>query len=191
MHFNLSQNVLAILFNMTSQSAVSECLESVIKSLSIEFVPRYLGYESTTREEILESHSVPAFNKILQKPDSMILILDGTYFYIQKPTDQEKQRQTFSPHKHRNLLKAMMVVSTTGRIVECEGLYDSDAQNNDAMILQHMMTKPSPSILTYFQAGDCALLDRGFLRVVSVVSELTYVNGTGDRMLFSTFYILA
>lgn len=42
-------------------------------------------------------------------------------------------------HKHRPLIKPMMVVTTTGYIVSILGPYLADGKNNDARILQHMI----------------------------------------------------
>jgi len=46
---------------------------------------------------------------------------------------------TYSLHKYRNLVKPMMVISTTGYILAVEGLYFADNGNNDANILKSML----------------------------------------------------
>ena len=43
-----------------------------------------------------------------------VLVMDGTYMYIQKSGNYSLQRQTFSGHKHRPLVKPKMLVGTDG-----------------------------------------------------------------------------
>src|ERR1700744_6436443 len=63
------------------------------------------------------------------------LVLDGTYIYIQKTADLDLQSRTFSPHKHRNLTKFMMVTMRDGYIIDATGPYFADSKKNDASIL--------------------------------------------------------
>ena len=69
-----------------------------------------------------------------------ILVLDGTYICIQKRSNFKFQRRTPSLHKHRPLVKPMMIVSTTEYIVSVLGPYLADSKNNDANRLTHSMT---------------------------------------------------
>ena len=47
-----------------------------------------------------------------------ILILEGTYVYVQKSNNSSMQRRSYSLHKKRSLVKMMMVVSSNGEIFE-------------------------------------------------------------------------
>ena len=38
--------------------------------------------------------------------------MDGTYIYIQKSSNNEMQRRTYSFHKHKHLVKPMIITST-------------------------------------------------------------------------------
>lgn len=70
-----------------------------------------------------------------------VACVDGTYIYIYKSTNFSFSRRSFSLHKHRPLVKPMMVVTTSGYIVSVLGPYLSDSKNNDAGIHNHMIKK--------------------------------------------------
>jgi hypothetical protein len=123
---NLSQRVIAFMFGISSQSRVSEAIDSVSQVLLERFVPRNLGYSHLNREQLME-HMRSSFSTVLDiSPENIILILDGTYLYVEKSSDHDLQRRSYSSHKHRNLFKPMLVVTPDGYIVEAEGLYYSD-----------------------------------------------------------------
>jgi len=56
-------------------------------SLERNFTPKYLGYNHMSRAEFVTKHST-IFSQILTQPEdlrgNLIVILDGTYLYIQK-----------------------------------------------------------------------------------------------------------
>jgi hypothetical protein len=123
---NLSQRVIAFMFGISSQSRVSEAIDSVSQVLLERFVPSNLGYSHLNREQLME-HMRSSFSTVLDiSPENIILILDGTYLYVEKSSDHDLQRRSYSSHKHRNLFKPMLVVTPDGYIVEAEGLYYSD-----------------------------------------------------------------
>jgi len=180
LRLNLSQKMICLLFGIQKQERVSATLEAALSALEKDFIPKYLGLSHITREELLEKHSVPAFDKLLLsrvddeegaplEDKRLQLIFDATYLYIQKPKDLEFQRRTYSQHKSRNLLKPMMVVTSTGYIVDATELYFADYGNNDASILNHMM-KTTP-LLNLFEIGDHAIVDRGFRDAVEQVED--------------------
>lgn len=172
LRLNVSQRVLAHMFHVENISVVSDAIDSVSKILETNFVPKFLGYDHVTREDVLELHSVPAFQTLLEKEDDqLILILDGTYLYVQKPSDFELQRKLYSSHKHRHLLKTMMVITTTGKILECEGLFAADGNNNDSRILESMLKAGTSSVLNFLEIGDVMVLDRGFRDVVEKLED--------------------
>lgn len=71
--------------------------------------------------------------------DQAILVLGGKYVY--KSSNVSFARRSDSLHKHRLLLKPIMVVTTSGYIVSILGPYLSDSKNNDASILKHMIRR--------------------------------------------------
>ncbi|OXA38533.1 hypothetical protein Fcan01_26735 [Folsomia candida] len=109
LRLNLSQRVIAFLFGILHQSTISETISSVLKSLLASFAPLYTGYGHKTRQELFDQHMRPFFTSILGvPPESLILILDGTYLFVEKSSSFHLQRRSFSNHKKRNLFKPMM-----------------------------------------------------------------------------------
>ena len=51
------------------------------------------------------------------------------------------QRQTYSMHKNRPLIKPMILVTTTGYIVDVFGPYFADSKNNDACIMKTILVR--------------------------------------------------
>lgn len=47
-----------------------------------------------------------------------IIILDGTYLYVQKSYNYLYQKDTYSLHKYRNLIKLFMMVCSDGYIID-------------------------------------------------------------------------
>ena len=66
--------------------------------------------------------------------DEVMSVWDGMYVYIQKSANFSFQTDTFSMHKHRNLVKLMMFVRTNGYIIDCFGPYLANGNSNDAKI---------------------------------------------------------
>jgi hypothetical protein len=81
------------------------------------FVELNIGVGLITRETIQKNTS--DLSKALFKPEdaSIITVWDGTYVYIQKSANYSFQKQTYSMHKHRSLLKMMMIVTTNGKFL--------------------------------------------------------------------------
>ena len=48
------------------------------------FVPHYLGFNYISRQEVINNHSSPRATRLLtDKPNAVVLAIDGTYLYIQ------------------------------------------------------------------------------------------------------------
>ena len=48
------------------------------------FVPYYLGFNHIPRQEVTNNHSSPLATQLLtDKPNIVVLVIDGTYLYIQ------------------------------------------------------------------------------------------------------------
>ncbi|CAF5040404.1 unnamed protein product, partial [Rotaria sp. Silwood1] len=41
----------------------------------------------------------------MNTPNQLAIVIDSTYLYVQKSTNNEFQRRSYSLHKHRNLIK--------------------------------------------------------------------------------------
>ena len=169
----MSNKLLSTLFNI-GKSSVRRALTSARKELSLNFTPRYIGFNHITREEIINHHTRPLaqelFGNIVDQP--AILILDGTYVYIQKSNNFSFQRRTYSMHKNRPLVKPMIIVSSTGYIISILGPYLADHKNNDAGILKHNLKCNMESMNDWIQPGDVMIVDRGFRDATDVLEDL-------------------
>ena len=68
-----------------------------------------------TKDEFVSKHTRPFVQHLLANGMHVaVLVLDGTYIYIQKSGNYSLHRHTFSGHKHRPLVKPVMVVGTDG-----------------------------------------------------------------------------
>ena len=92
------------------------------------FVPKYLGFSHLTRRELIDNHIRPLAKLLFDQAmeDKAIIILDGTYIYAQKSSNNLLQHRTYSLHKGRALIKSMMFVSTGGYITSAIGPYFAD-----------------------------------------------------------------
>ncbi len=166
---NMKQEVIAHNFS-TTQQVVSRTIDAVSVALHDNFVPEFLGYYHITREEALKKHSIKLTSTVLGQDESRLcLIADGTYNYIEKPSDFELQRKTFSAHKKRNLLKPLYIVFPSGYILEAAGPYFCDAKNNDAANIRHHYT--NSDLLLFLEDDDYFLFDRGYRDVVKETEE--------------------
>ena len=93
------------------------------------------------------------------------------YIYIQKSEQFEFQRSTYSMHKHRNLVKPMMLISTTGYIVSVIGPYLCNSKNNDASILNTILKNNVEEIQNWLEADDVVVVDRGFRDSLGLLKE--------------------
>ncbi|OXA52003.1 hypothetical protein Fcan01_13830 [Folsomia candida] len=182
MRLDLPQKVLALLFGIDGQQRVSETITRVAEVLDREFVPYNLGCgEMHLNREMAESHDSEFYHRILDTPPkSLHVTCDATYLNIQKPSNFEVQRKTFSLHKFRNLVKPMLIVFADGYILDADGPWFSDFKNNDANILEKIVNRAGAgTLLILLQPGDVFILDRGFRDFVEKLRALGFkvVNG--------------
>lgn len=103
-----------------------------------------------------------------------ILVVYGTYVFIQKSNNFKFQRRSYSQHKNRPLVKPMVIVSTTGYIVSVLGPYFADHKNNDASILKHNFQTNMENIKDWLQQDDVLIVDRGFRDSISFLESLAF-----------------
>ncbi len=116
MRLGLSNHVLATMFHIYDRRAVSRIIHQVTDALIKDFVPAHLGFRHISRQTVLKLHQTTIANVLLTDDDQqVVVVMDGTYLYIQKSHHNELQRRTYSMHKHRHLIKPM-VITTTVRI---------------------------------------------------------------------------
>lgn len=176
-----SNKVLSTLFNI-SKSGIRRSIK-VIRSALIDgnFVKENLGFQHITREEIIHQHTRPLAQTLFgdNTQPQVILVLDGTYIYINKSSNFKFQRQSFSFHKGRQLVKPMVIVSTSGYFLSVLGPYF--AKDNDASILTHIMRSNLEDIRNWVEEDDVFIVDRGFR------DSLTYLEELGIQVKMPSF----
>ncbi|XP_062580526.1 uncharacterized protein LOC134242456 [Saccostrea cucullata] len=168
-----SLSFLSSMFQIKNKSVISRSIASARNALMEHFVPRYLGFEHITMEDFISEHTRPFAQHLLADGKQIaILVLDGTYVYIQKSGNYSFQRQTFSGHKHRPLEKPMMIVGTDGYILAVLGPYLADGRNNDAAILKSIIKQNVDEIQTWLERDDLLVVDRGFRDSIGFLDSL-------------------
>ena len=113
MRLGLSNSVLASMFRLKGKRQVSGVIHAVRLALSKTIVPRYLGFEHIDRRTVLREHQTAIAIRLMTGSTSqLVIVMDGTYFFVQKSSDNLFQRRSFSIHKHRNLIKPMIITAT-------------------------------------------------------------------------------
>jgi len=138
------------------------------------FVPRHLGLNHINRQEIVTRNLlIPqglfGSHNGENKP---VIIIDGTYCFIEKSSNYLYQKRTYSLHKYNNLVKPFMIVCTDGHIVDVMGPYP--ATTSDAEIINNEFRDPNSMLRKYFQAGDAFILNRGFRDALPLLNECGY-----------------
>ncbi|PZC74847.1 hypothetical protein B5X24_HaOG207111 [Helicoverpa armigera] len=111
-------------------------------------------------------------DNLFGNPDSLhserkaITICDSTFIFIQKSSNYFFQRNSYSNHKYRNLLKPFLFVCCDGHIIEVSVLHaatTSDAQvfNND--VIDNEEDAGDGVFHWFYRNGDVFILDRGFI----------------------------
>lgn len=168
----MDNNMLGVLFNM-SKPQIRRAVSSIRQVLSNKFVPNHLGFKHITRDAVISEHTRPLAKELFSPTfNQAILVLDGTYIYVQKSSQFSFQRRSYSMHKQRHLLKPMMIVTTTGYIVSAIGPYLADGKNSDAKILNHIIGTDTEEIKTWLQEDDILIVDRGFRDSAGVLADL-------------------
>lgn len=152
-----------------SHTTVIRRLNTVREVLIKHFVPPQLN-SICARNQLLANTS--EMSRILycnSDTDKVVLVLDGTYIYIENSGNQSFQKKTYTQQKKRNFIKIMMCVTTNGKIVFVSGPYA--AVENDAKILNTILDKNKCHVFSQLQPGDVCLVDRGFRDCVEVLKS--------------------
>lgn len=178
LRLGLSNELLAILFQLPNKRTVARAIKSTRSALMNLFVPKNVGFEHVSRDEIIHRHTSSIARKLLCDDDTDIIVADGSYLYIQvrriysqvysfsifflqKTRNNEFQRKSYNLQKKRSLLKPMMIISTTGCIIACIGPFLSDFSNNDASMMKNIFHQNIDEILEWI--GKVTLtLNRSF-----------------------------
>lgn len=169
----LSNQLLGTLFGMKKWQ-VRRAVISAKNALMEDFVPKHLGFSHISREDVINHHTRPLAKELLcsMSDNPVILVLDGTYVYLQKSGNFSFSRRSYSTHKHRPLVKPMMIVSTSGYIISVLGPYLADSKNSDAKILSHMIQTNVEDIRKWVEEDDIFIVDRGFRDAEALLDDL-------------------
>lgn len=190
----LSDDFLTMMFGYKSRQNTSSIIATVRRSLSLRFVPENIGVESITRNNFIERH-VTEFSNQLYNPhpdiQRAIVFIDGTYLKVEKSSNFQAQRQSFSTQKHYNLLKPALVVAPDGYILDVHGPYFSDNHNNDAAILNHELQRDGEQFRRWYEENDIIILDRGYRDSAPILEQLGIIMKSppflgNNRRQFST-----
>ena len=128
---------LSLRYNVTRKT-VSKYFEICRSILMKSFCSTYLSLKRDRADMI--SHQTERARRLHNaEGNHIVLILDGTYLFIQKSMNFEFQRITYSGYKHRNLIKPFMVVYPDGYIADVFGPYAGNT--NDASIMIELLKK--------------------------------------------------
>ncbi|KAK3104579.1 hypothetical protein FSP39_005352 [Pinctada imbricata] len=167
----LSNNILSVLFSMKKHQ-VRRSVHAAKLAMMKEYVPDHLGLITSVMKPSSEN-TTPLARCLFShdNPDTAILILDGTSIYIQKSSHYLFQRASYSMHKHRPLVKMMIVVGSDGYILSILGPYRANGDNNDASITKHIFKSNQENLKNWIYANDVCVVDRGFRDSVEFLKD--------------------
>lgn len=166
---------LKLLFNYPSRQAVSLAVSKVRKSLMLRFVPANIGLNAINRQAYIQQHVTEFSNYLFNdNPDTarVIVIIDGTYSYIEKSSNFQALRQSYCLHKGRHLVKPALLVAPDGYILDIHGPYFSDWRNNDAAILQKEFENDGERLRQWLGENSIIIVDRGYRDVIPLLDQL-------------------
>ncbi|CAF2050509.1 unnamed protein product [Rotaria magnacalcarata] len=176
LRLGLSHEALCTLFCIDDKRKMARILDRACTAIKKYFVPKHLGFDHIERSKVIKDHTRPLAKILLGENDSdqAILILDGTYCYIQKSSNNLLQRRTYSMHKGRPLVKPMMIVSTDGYIISTIGPFLADGLNNDAQIMKNIIYNNQDGFMDWVRPNDLFVVDRGFRDCVPHLEKYGY-----------------
>ncbi|KAK3084039.1 hypothetical protein FSP39_007185 [Pinctada imbricata] len=171
MRSGMSNKMLSTVFNV-SKSSIRRCISNVSNVLKEKFVSESLGFQSISRSDVINNHTRKLAQTLFcdDGKSQAVLVLDGTYIYIQKSGHFRFQRQSFSIHKGRPLVKPMIIVSTDGHFISVLGPYL--AKDNDASILKNALLRNVDEMREWLDEKDIFIVDRGFRDALPYLKEL-------------------
>ncbi|CAF1611285.1 unnamed protein product [Rotaria magnacalcarata] len=176
LRLGVSHQTLCTLFSIEDVRKMSRILDSASSALIKYFVPKHLGFDHINRSEVINHHTRPHAKILLgdDDPNKAILILDGTYCYIQKSGNNLLQRRTYSLHKGKPLVKPMMIVASDGYIISAIGPFLADRTHNDAEITKNIIYNNKEGITDWLRSEDHIIVDRGFRDCVKDLENFGY-----------------
>lgn len=116
MRLGISNDILATMFHIHGKRAVSKIIHQATNALINDFAPSHIGFSHISRHSVLKHHQTAIASALFTDDnEQVVIVMDGTYLFLQKSMNNELQRRTYSIHKHRHLVKPM-IATTTVRI---------------------------------------------------------------------------
>ena len=110
--------MLGSVFRLKNKHSVSRIIHEVAETLSKDFIPYYLGFQQIKRDTVLRYHQTSFASQLMRdRDDQLIIVMDNTHLYLQKSSNNELERQSFSMHNRRNLIKPMIITATVNVFV--------------------------------------------------------------------------
>lgn len=84
-----------------------------------DYIPKHLGFHHIDHDTFAEQHTSPLAKTLFtsETSEAADLVMDGTYIYIKKSSDYHFQHVSYSMHKHRPLVKMMVIVGSDGYVL--------------------------------------------------------------------------
>ncbi|RVE41092.1 hypothetical protein evm_014257 [Chilo suppressalis] len=160
-----------------SKSTFNRYITIVRECLTQDYVSSHLGLSHIRVQEASEHNLIipsELFGRHLtiSGEQPLIVICDGTYTYTQKSSNYKFQKDTYSLHKYRNLVKPFLLVCSDGYILDILGPYP--AKESDALIMKNAFLDGAGQMRSYFRAGDVFIVDRGFRDAVQDLQAYGY-----------------
>ena len=148
------------MLHLREKRQLSRVVNAADSVLSPVFVPRHLGFQHMDRQTILHQQKLVTGSQLMtNRPSQVIIVMDGTYLFVQKFNNIRCQRRSLTMHKHRNLIKTTNIAAATtqqtmntfidvfvhfpedGDVVSVSGPFFVDGKNNDASIADKIFKK--------------------------------------------------
>ena len=103
MRQGLADEFLTFMFGYSSRQRTSTIIATVRTSLMLRFVPTNLGFNAINRDDFIQRHVTDFANQLYNpEPDvpRAIAYIDGTYVEVEKSSNFQTARQSYSMHKH-------------------------------------------------------------------------------------------
>jgi hypothetical protein len=167
-----SNKLISATLQLKDEQLVSKYCEQVMQSFEKDVLPRYFGFRSMSRNDLIENNSSPLVKRLYDDLNNkLVLICDGTYARHQKSSNNEYQRKSFSGQKKVSLCKPFTICTTNGYIVDMLGPYHANL--NDATIMKEIIDT-SDGICKLLEPGDAFVVDRGFRDVQEHLEKSGY-----------------
>lgn len=85
LRLGLSNSLLSMMFNLSDKRTVARIINSARQAVSECFTPHNLGFNHITRRQVIDNQTTPIAQQLMTDgaEDTAILVIDGTYIYIQ------------------------------------------------------------------------------------------------------------